>query len=67
VKTLDFNSSNDTGREFFQKSSFASMVELLEYSKKSDCAMEAKHVFVQACPNVKPMKILISYLSLETM
>jgi hypothetical protein len=29
VKTLDFNSSNETGREFFQKSSFVSMVEFV--------------------------------------
>ena len=32
---------------------------LLEYSKKSDCAMEAKHVLVPACPNVQLMKVLI--------
>jgi hypothetical protein len=29
VKTLDFNSSNETGREFFQKSRFVSMMEFV--------------------------------------
>jgi hypothetical protein len=29
VKTLDLNSSNETGKEFFNKSSFVSMVEFV--------------------------------------
>jgi len=29
VKTLDFNSSNKTGREFFQKSRFVIMMEFV--------------------------------------
>jgi len=32
---------------------------ILEYSKKSDCAMEAKHVLVPACPNVQLTEVLI--------
>jgi hypothetical protein len=32
---------------------------LLEYAKKSDCAMEDKHVLVPACPNIQLMKVLI--------
>jgi hypothetical protein len=29
VKTMDFKSSNETGKEFFQKSSFVSVMEFV--------------------------------------
>jgi hypothetical protein len=52
VKTLDFNSIMKLAGNSSKNPDLSSWWNLLEYSKKSDCAMEAQHVLVPACPNL---------------